>query len=292
MTAGFQYLLQNTFADGAAFAVASHDPSEPLESYDERKLNTLIRSFGTLLKFAIEQTLKHEPTESASEFRAHRRARLSGHVGIAQIEPSQWNSVGSQKGMLGGQRRSAEAQKRIHAGAFRIMRNLDEWNGKRSPLKGYWQNKDGSLVEIHPDFLGDPEPSLLSSLICIPDDTKPNQATQKCRLGDQSRFAQEEGKTLQDQLFVSPHDTAPNDDVEVDGGGDGIEAYGLHSDLDVRRGLDSDLGSYQPQKSEGTWNGALGHIDEGYTGLTWADYLETDEEVWSDQARTWGLGEP
>lgn len=126
VTAGFQYLLQTSFGDTVArTAVTSHDPSEPISQYLEKKLDPLCRTFGSLLRS------NHELTEM----------RSSGHVDIAPLEPSDWIRVESRHGILNRSRLSKKASEKKHAAASRFMNNQVQWNGERGSVRGYWQKR-------------------------------------------------------------------------------------------------------------------------------------------------------
>ena len=247
-----------------------HDPSEPLEDYLKDKLNTLCRALGTLLR-----TQSQLVTDTDSKSRAKRRKLPHWNVAIVPLKPSDWNSVEFQNGTLDRDQMSEKTWKRKHAGAFHIMHKEKKWDGNRSYLRGYWQNEDGTLVEIHPDFLGDPEPSLLPSSICIPDDTRLNQATREGSHREKPRFAVEEGRPLHAQLCSSTSDTVPTVGDRIDEEGDGIRTYEEHSHLDVSWGDDGGQGSNQPRNAEETLDSLGRGVDKGYVG----SYYETPE--WS-----------
>ena len=159
VTAGFQCLLQNTFNDGAASAIASYDPSQELDPHYAWKLNTLCRAFGTLLKStAVEVSASNKSTtvNSASTVKPRQR-RSPGHLGIAPLEPALWTNLTVAEDLqdvLGNHRESGEAQENTFPCVYNIVHNQMVWNGQRSPLRGFWGNEDGARVEIHPDTLG------------------------------------------------------------------------------------------------------------------------------------------
>jgi len=141
-------------------------------------------------------------------------------------------SVEYQNGPIERGSRSREARENVHTDVYQIMRNQAEWDGNRSSVRGYWQNMDGSLVEIHPDLLGEPVPRPPSSSNWRANDARSDQATQQGGHWEQPCFPQEAGKTTHDQLH-STLDTVPNVEDIVDGGGDGMEIYEMqdHDDM-------------------------------------------------------------
>jgi hypothetical protein len=216
VTAGFQYLLRDTLDNATAFAVASHDPLEPLEAFFQGKLNTLSRSFGTRLKSNIEQALTPELNNPAPRSHPQRRSRPLGHVSIAPVEPKLWKRLASsenQQDALAGQRTSTEARKSTFRCVYRIMHNELSWDGERSPLRGYWKNEDGTLVEIHPEFLGvdpdDPEGGPLSLSDWLPDGPRQVLPTRDVEDWHEPRFAQEDDGAVYDHFRVLPPGTVP-----------------------------------------------------------------------------------
>jgi hypothetical protein len=216
VTSGFQYLLKDTLDNATAFAVASHDPLKPLEAFLEGKLNTLSRSFGTLLKSNIEQALSSELSNPAPRSHPRRRSRPLGHVAITPVERSLWKrlaSIENEQDALAGQRTSTEARKGTFRCVYRIMHNELSWDGERSPWRGYWKSEDGTLVEIHPEFLGvdpdDPEGGPLSLSDRLPDGPRQDSPTGDNGNWHEPRFAQKDDGAVYDQFRVLPPGIVP-----------------------------------------------------------------------------------
>ena len=181
--------------------------------------------------------------------------RSSGHVNIAPLEPPDWIRVEFEHGLLNRSRLSKRASEKKHAAAFRFMNNQVQWNGKRGSVRGYWQNEDGSLVEIHPEVLGDPEPGPLLSSNWIAGDTSSNQSTQEGSQGGQPCVAVEEGRPLHAQLCSSTFHTVPTVGDRIAEGVDGKRTYEKHSHVPVPWGDGGGQGSYQPWMPEQTRDG-------------------------------------
>jgi hypothetical protein len=176
--------------------------------------------------------------------------------------------AGDQQKNLAKLPKSRLASEKANPRVYRIMHDQEVFDTSEGPLRAYWTNADGGLLEINPkDWetnTGEDERSRILS--------SPGTIAARSGIGSGVKSLANIGADEGDW---------------VNEGRDGVETNETHNHDAMSRRHDDGQGSYHQSVGEETYDGVPEDSDEVYIGsyyspATWAQYLAPLEEYCRD----------
>lgn len=246
VAAGFRHTLNTAAKSTHGITLDTDHPTRDLGIFAQGVTTRILRTFGLLLKSSIAASSVRSSLESVEEVRTG-KPRPPDQLAISPLSSNEWDTVmsaGDQKKTLAGLPRLRLADARSNPRVYRIMHDQEVLDTSEEPLRAYWTNADGNLLEINPkDWVTNIEEEDERSPVSLP----PGSVAPRCG-GD--------------------------DGDEVDGGGNGMGMNDMQGHDDMAWKTDNGQGSYQLRMPEEKWDDVPRDDDESHNRqLAWEEYL-------------------